>query len=67
MSVLFDRFENNRGGRNRICKKSPRCDNFNDVFAFRFRADGFTNLHGCSHPEVYKEFSKGRLLGQPHG
>lgn len=51
------RFEDHCRCRNRICKKSTRCDNFNNVFSFCFCSYGFTNLHGCSHTKMHKELS----------
>ena len=64
--VSFARSENHCRRCDRIREEPARCDNPDDVLSFRLCADGPPDLHGGAHAKVYKELSRGRLLGQSH-
>lgn len=64
--VSLARSENHCRRCDRIREEPARCDNPDDVLSLRLCADGPPDLHGGAHAKVYKELSRGRLLGQSH-
>lgn len=60
------RFEDDRGGSNRVSEKSTRCDHIDDVLAICVRANGPADLYGCTDTEMYKSLPGGRQLGEPN-